>query len=244
MKPVDLPMFNLVAGPYGIANETGIYALVPHPVRIGAFRGNGETVNGYIVETMIDEAAHLAKTDPLAYRRALVSKDPRSTAVLDRVAALSHWGKVEKGRFQGIGYYQSVFYGCRLAAVVEISNGIDGIKVEHVTAVCDSGLVINPMLAERCLEGGLIFGLSNAIFEEVTLAGGAPEQHNFDSYRLIRINETPDMTVEVINFGDKPGSFGEIGVVPVGVALANAVFQATGTRLRSQPFSKSAIKFA
>jgi isoquinoline 1-oxidoreductase beta subunit len=244
MKPLDLPMFNLIAGPYGVPNEVGTYRVVPHPVRIGAFRGNGETHNGYIMETMIDEAAHAAQTDPLAYRRARVSEDARSTAVLDRVAALSRWGKVEKGRFQGVAYYQAAFYGCRLAAVVEISNGEQGIKVEHVTAVCDSGLVINPMLAERCIEGGLIFGIGNAIYEEITLAGGAPEQHNFNDYRLIRMNEAPDTTVEIINFGEKPGNFGEIGVMPVGAALANAIFKATGKRLRTQPFIKSDVKFA
>lgn len=244
MKPIDLPMFNLVGGPYAIPNETASYTVVPQSVRIGAFRGNGETHNGYIMETLIDEAAHAAKKDPLAYRRDLLAKDARSVAVIDRAATLASWGHAPAGRHQGVAYYQSVFYSCRLAAIVEISNGKDGIKVEHVTAVCDSGLAINPMLAERCLEGGLVFGLSNALFEEITLAGGAPEQHNFDDYRVMRMNETPDITVEVISFGEKPGSFGEIGVVPVGAALANAVFRATGTRLRAQAFSKSNVKFA
>jgi isoquinoline 1-oxidoreductase beta subunit len=244
MKPVDLPMFNLVGGAYAIPNETASYTVVPQAVRIGAFRGNGESHNGYVMEALIDEAAHVAKQDPLGYRRALLANDSRSVAVIDRVGVLARWGHAAAGRYQGVAFYQSAFYGCRLAAIVEVSNGKDGIKVEHVTAVCDSGLVINPMLAERCLEGGLVFGLSNALFEEITLAGGAPEQHNFDEYRVMRMNETPDITVEVISVGEKPGSFGEIGVVPVGAALANAIFQATGERLRSQPFSKSNVKFA
>jgi CO/xanthine dehydrogenase Mo-binding subunit len=244
MKPVDLPMFNLVGGAYAIPNETASYTVVPQSVRIGPFRGNGESHNGYVMETLIDEAAQAAKQDPLAYRRDLLARDARSVAVLDRAAALARWGHAAAERHQGVAFYQSAFYGCRLATIVEVYNSTDGIKVEHVTAVCDSGLVINPMLAERCLEGGLVFGLSNALFEEITLAGGAPEQHNFDEYRVMRMSETPDITVEVISVGEKPGSFGEIGVVPVCAALANAVFQATGARLRSQPYLKSIVKFA
>jgi isoquinoline 1-oxidoreductase subunit beta len=242
-KPVDLPMFSLVGSAYGIPNEAGAYVNVPLPVRIGAFRGNNDTHNGFMLETMIDEAAHVTGTDPLAYRRRLLSKDARSIAVLDRAAAIAGWGKVVAGHHQGIAYLQSEFYRCRLAVIVEVSGTADALKVERLVGVCDSGLTINPLLAERAVEAGLIFGLSNAMSERITLAGGAPEQTNFDTYQLLRIDQAPDVTVEIISVGDEPGSFGEIGTMPVGTALGNAIFSATGKRIRTQPFGANGVTF-
>ncbi|MFP3553956.1 molybdopterin cofactor-binding domain-containing protein [Paraburkholderia sp. SIMBA_049] len=243
-KPLDLPLFTLVGSSYGIPNESGTYVLTPHPVRIGAFRGNNETHNGFLLETIIDEAAHASKSDPLKYRRKLLKHDPRSTAVIDRAAELAGWGNAVPGRYQGVAFYQSEFYRCRLAVIVEVSTSEKGIKVERIVGVCDSGLVINPLLAERCIEAGMVFGLSNTLYERITLSGGAPEQRNFNDYRVLRFDETPEIKVEVISVGEQPGSFGEIGVVPVGAALGNAIFAATGDRLRSQPFSAYGAKFA
>jgi isoquinoline 1-oxidoreductase subunit beta len=242
-KPVDLPMFSLVGSAYGIPNEAGTYVNVPLPVRIGAFRGNNETHNGFLLETMIDEAAHATGADPLAYRRRLLSKDARSIAVLDRAAAIAGWGKVATGHHQGIAYLQSEFYRCRLAVIVEVSGTADALKVERLVGVCDSGLAVNPLLAERAVEAGMIFGLSNAMNERITLAGGAPEQTNFDTYQVLRIDQAPDVTVEIISVGDEPGSFGEIGTMPVGTALGNAIFSATGKRIRTQPFGANGVTF-
>jgi isoquinoline 1-oxidoreductase subunit beta len=242
-KPVDLPMFSLVGSAYGIPNEAGTYVNVPLPVRIGAFRGNNDTHNGFLLETMIDEAAHTTGADPLEYRRRLLSKDARSIAVLDRAAAIAGWGKVANGHHQGVAYLQSEFYRCRLAVIVEVSGTADALKVERLIGVCDSGLTINPLLAERAVEAGMIFGLSNAMSERITLAGGAPEQTNFDTYQVLRIDQSPDVAVEVISIGEEPGSFGEIGTMPVGTALGNAIFSATGKRIRSQPFGANGITF-
>jgi CO/xanthine dehydrogenase Mo-binding subunit len=242
-KPVDLPMFSLVGSAYGIPNEAGTYVNVPLPVRIGAFRGNNDTHNGFLLETMIDEAAHTTGADPLEYRRRLLSNDVRSIAVLDRAATIAGWGKLASGRHQGIAYLQSEFYRCRLAVIVEVSGTADALKVERLVGVCDSGLAINPLLAERAVEAGMIFGLSNAMSERITLAGGAPEQTNFDTYQVLRIDQAPDVTVEVISIGDEPGSFGEIGTMPVGAALGNAIFSATGKRIRTQPFGANGITF-
>ena len=102
---------------------------------------------------------------------------------------------------------------------------------------------INPLLAERAVEAGMIFGLSNAMSERITLAGGAPEQTNFDTYQVLRIDQAPDVTVEIISVGDEPGSFGEIGTMPVGTALGNAIFSATGKRIRTQPFGANGVTF-
>ena len=179
-KPVDLPTFDLVGSSYGIPNEAGTYVNVPLPVRIGAFRGNNDTHNGFMLELMIDDAAREAGIDPLAYRRRLLAKDARSTAVLDRAAAIAGWGKTAAGHHQGVAFWQSDFYRCRLAVIVEVSGTADALKVERLIGVCDFGLAINPMLAERAVEAGMIFGLSNAMSERITLSGGAPEQTNFD----------------------------------------------------------------
>ena len=176
-KPVDLPTFSLVGSSYGIPNEAGIYVNVPLPVRIGAFRGNNDTHNGFMLESMIDDAAREAGIDPLDYRRRLLANDGRSVAVLNRAAAIARWGKAPAGHFQGVAFWQSDFYRCRLAVIVEVSGTVDALKVERLVGVCDSGLAINPMLAERAVEAGMIFGLSNAMNERITLSGGAPEQN-------------------------------------------------------------------
>jgi len=243
-KPMDLPMFSLVGSSYGIPNEAGTYVNVPLPVRIGAFRGNNDTHNGFMLESMIDDAARAADIDPLAYRRKLLSKDARSTAVLDRAGAIAGWGKVAAGRHQGVAFWQSDFYRCRLAVIVEVSGTADALKVERLVGVCDSGLAINPMLAERAVEAGMIFGLSNAMSESVTLSDGAPEQTNFDSYQVLRIDQAPDVTVEIISVGDEPGSFGEVGTMPMCSALGNAIVSATGKRIRTTPFGGNGVTFA
>lgn len=237
-KPADLPWFDLVGSAYGIPNEAGTYVNVPLPVRIGAFRGNNDTHNGLMLESMIDEAAHTAGIDPLAYRRKLLVKDARSTAVLDRAAAVAGWGKVAAGHHQGVA-----FYGCRLVIIVEVSGTADALKVERLVGVCDSGLTINPMLAERAVEAGMIFGLSNAMSERITLSGGAPEQTNFDSYQVLRMDQAPDVTVEILSVGDEPGSFGEVGTMPMCSAVGNAIFAATGKRIRSTPFGGNGVTF-
>lgn len=238
-KPLDLPLFSLAGSFYEIPNEAGEYVLVEHPVRVGAFRGNNEVHNGFMWETLIDEAAVYAKRDPLAYRQALLAKDERSLVVLERLAKLSKWGKPKTGRFVGLSFYRSEFYRCRIAAVAELSKMKGGLKVEHIYCVADAGLIINPNLAEQNIECGLIFGLSNVMYEQITLEKGGPTQKNFGDYRLLRMSEAPETTVEVISVGDEPGSIGEIGVFPVGAAVANAIYRATGKRVRTQPFANS-----
>jgi CO/xanthine dehydrogenase Mo-binding subunit len=127
--------------------------------------------------------------------------------------------------------------------IVEVSGTADALKVERLVGVCDSGLAINPMLAERAVEAGMIFGLSNAMSERITLSGGAPEQTNFDSYQVLRIDQAPDVTVEIISVGDEPGSFGEVGTMPMCSALGNAIVSATGKRIRTTPFGGNGVTF-
>ena len=196
------------------------------------------------LKSMIDDAAREAGIDPLDYRRRLLANDGRSVAVLNRAAAIARWGKAPAGHFQGVAFWQSDFYRCRLAVIVEVSGTVDALKVERLVGVCDSGLAINPMLAERAVEAGMIFGLSNAMNERITLSGGAPEQTNFDSYQPIRIDQAPDITVEIISVGEEPGSFGEVGTMPMCSALGNAIVSATGKRIRATPFGANGVTFA
>jgi isoquinoline 1-oxidoreductase subunit beta len=113
----------------------------------------------------------------------------------------------------------------------------------RLVGVCDSGLAINPMLAERPVEAGMIFSLSNAMSENITLAGGAPEQTNFDTYQVLRMDQAPEVTVEIISVGDEPGSFGEVGTMPMCSVVGNAIFAATGKRIRTQPFGANGVTF-
>ena len=245
MKKLDVPMFGLVGTPYAIPNEAGEYVAVPMPVRIGPWRGNNESHNLFFTETIIDEAAHAAGQDPLLYRRRLVEKDARTIRVLDRAAELSGWAKSEPGRFKGVALMVSDRnWRCRLAHVVEVSLQSNRPRIERVTCVCDSGLVINPTLARQNLEGGIVFGLSTAMREQITLAGGAPEQTNFDTYELLRIDETPEIVVELIQGSDEPGAFGEVASPAVAPALGNALFRAIGRRLRALPFAANGVRFA
>jgi isoquinoline 1-oxidoreductase beta subunit len=243
-QPLDLPVLSLVASAYPIPNEYGSYRVVPHPVRIGAFRGNSDQMNGFVLDVMIDEAAHAMGQDPVAYRLKLLAADPRSAHVVQRAATLAGWGHAPAGRSQGISFVQSDFYATRIAVVVEVAKSSSGIRVTRAFAACDSGLAVNPMLCEQCIEGGIIFGLSNAMFEEITLTDGAADQKNFNDYRLMRMNEAPDIQVEIISVGETPGSIGEIGTFPVGGALCNALFKANGERHRSLPFAKNGVTFA
>src|SRR5258705_2764760 len=170
-------------------------------------------------------------------------KGGESSAVIGRAAAIAGWGKVAAGHPQGVAFWQSNFYRCRLAVIVEVSGTADALKVERMVGVCDSGLAINPMLAVRAVEAGMIFGLSNAMSERITLSGGAPEQTNFDSYQVLRMDQTPDITVELIPVGDEPGSFGEVGTMPICSALGNAIVAATGKRIRTTPFGGNGVTF-
>jgi isoquinoline 1-oxidoreductase beta subunit len=243
-KPMDLPVFGLVGSSYGIPHEDGRYVSVHFPVRVGPWRGNQELHNAFLLETTIDEAAELTGHDPLDYRLKLVAKDPRSVAVIKRAAELSGYAHPAENRFQGLCFHHSSEnWHSRMACIVELSKQDDAVKVERIILVCDSGLVINPNLARQCLEGGLIFGLSNSIHERITLEGGAPQQHNFNDYRVMRIDEAPEVIVEIFSVGDVPGAYGEISSTPVGPALGAAIFKATGKRLRAQPFALQGVKF-
>lgn len=198
------------------------------------WRAVGATQNAFFLECFIDEVAAAAGQDPVALRRHLLRDDPRALAVLNLVAEKSGWGKaLPPGRARGIAFFAS--FGSLSAHVVEASM-VDGApRVHHVTAVLDCGDVVLPDGAESQMMGGVIMGLSSALYEAVTIQDGRAEQRNFDSYRLLRHSEAPTVSVHFIRSGEALGGIGEPGLPPTAPALANAISVLTGKRIRQLP---------
>jgi isoquinoline 1-oxidoreductase subunit beta len=205
-----------------------------HHVRVGAWRSVAHSEHGFFTESFIDELAHAAKQDPLAYRLKLLADKPRHRHVLERAAALADWQTVlEQGRGRGIAVVES--FGTIVAQVAEVTI-LDGmIKVDRVFAVVDCGELINPDTAAAQIEGGVIFALSAALFDEITIRDGSVVQSNFFDYPLPKLADAPRVVVEFVESTAPIGGLGEPGVPPLAPAVANAVFAATGTRLRSLP---------
>ncbi|MDE2329589.1 MAG: xanthine dehydrogenase family protein molybdopterin-binding subunit [Bradyrhizobium sp.] len=214
----------------------------PKVVPTGFWRSVGPSHNVFVVESFIDELAHAAKQDPVAYRRALLGKSPRAKAVLDLAAERAGWGQpLPKGRGRGISL-QFVF-GSYLAQVAEVEVAKDGtVQVRRVVCAMDCGTVVNPNTVQAQLMSGAIFGTTAALYGEITLKNGRVEQTNFDTYRMIRMNEAPAIEVHIVNSSEPPGGMGETGTSGVVPAIANAIFAATGTRLRKMPVDANALK--
>lgn len=221
--------------PYGIPNTRSEWLRHDGPVPLNWWRGVGETHNIFVVESFIDELAHHAGVDPIAYRRSLLKDDPRTLHVLDRVEKLSNWGApLPPGSGRGVSIHDS--FGSHAAVVVEIKlNDIGMVSLQKVSAAVDCGVAVNPDGVVAQMQGGILFGLSAALFNGITIRNGQVQQHNFNDYRQLRLDETPEIVVEVIKSSEPPGGLGEVGTVSAAPALCNAIFDATGQRLRSLP---------
>jgi isoquinoline 1-oxidoreductase subunit beta len=220
--------------PYAVAHQSMHAVRDAHHVRKGAWRSVAHSEHGFFTESFIDELAHAASQDPFEFRRNLLSERPRHRAVLERAAALSGWGDaLPAGRGRGIALVES--FGSIVAETAEVEV-VDGrIRVVRVCAVVDCGEVINPDTAAAQIEGGVIFGLSAALFNEITIANGRVVQTNFHDHPLPKLADAPHVTVEFLKSDAPLGGLGEPGVPPIAPAIANAVFAATGQRLRSLP---------
>jgi isoquinoline 1-oxidoreductase beta subunit len=207
----------------------------PVHLRTGSWRSVASSQHGFFMESFIDELAHAAGRDPLEYRSALLSGKPRQRAVLARAAAMAGWGAaLPEGRARGIAIVEC--FGTTVAEVAEVGIEADGaIRVHRVDAAVDCGLVVNPDQALAQIQGGIVFGLSAALFHEITVRGGAVEQRSFPDYEMIRLANAPRVNVEFLESDAPMGGLGEPGVPPIAPAVANAVFALTGQRLRSLP---------
>ncbi len=206
------------------------------------WRSVGSTHTAFSTETFLDQLAEVAGVDPLDIRRKLLAKHPRHLGVLELAAEKAGWGKpLAPGRARGLAVHES--FHSFVAHVVEVSAGEDGLpKVEKVVVAADCGIPINRDVIKAQLEGGMGFGLSAALFASVDLEDGRVVQSNFHDYRVLRINEMPDVEVHIVPSKEKPTGIGEPGTPPIAPAIANAWSKLTGQRVFTLPFSHSAAK--
>ncbi len=223
-----------VSVPYAIANLRMAESRTDPGLPTGAWRSVAASQNAFAVESFIDELADAAGADPYEYRRALLAEAPRHRAVLERAAEASGWGEALPADWgRGIAVYHS--YGSWVAQVAEVSVQNGAFRVERVVCVVDCGVAIDPQGIEAQMEGGIAFGLSAALKEHISLEQGAVVEKDFRAYPLLRFSEMPEVEIHIISSQQSPGGVGEPGVPPVAPAVANALFAATGLRLRRLP---------
>ena len=232
---VDPFMTEAAAVPYAIPNQRVDVVIHDTGLRVGYWRSVSHALNAFANESFIDELAIAAKKDPLEYRRALLAKEPRYLAVIDIAAKKSGWSApAPAGRFRGVAVMEG--YGTYLALVAECSVTGTDINVHKVTVAADLGAMVNPNIVRQQIESSVIFGLSAALFGEITLKDGVVEQNNFNDYPVVRMNQSPEIDITLVQNGsDKPGGIGEPVTAMIGPAVANAVFAGTGKRLRKLP---------
>jgi isoquinoline 1-oxidoreductase subunit beta len=232
--------------PYALANIRIEYVRQEPPGIPTAFwRGVGPTHNIFVVESFIDELAMAAKQDPFEYRRALLGKSPRAKAVLELAAEQAGWGQPLPPRSgRGIALLRA-FGETFIAEVAEVSVSTEGeVRVQRVVCAVDCGTIVNPDTVKAQMESGIIFGITAALFGEITIKDGRVEQGNFDDYRMLRINEAPLIDVHLVKSTEAPGGVGEPGTSAVIPAVANAIFAATGKRVRKLPIDTAQLKSA
>ncbi|MFI5280004.1 MAG: molybdopterin cofactor-binding domain-containing protein [Gemmatimonadales bacterium] len=221
--------------PYDLPNMLVDYVRQEPPgIPTAWWRGVGPTANVFVVESFMDELASAAHRDPVDYRRALLTGSPRARAVLELAAERSGWGRpLPAGRARGVALLHA--FGSFVAQVAEVSLEGGEVRVQRVTCAVDCGMVVNPDTVAAQMQGGIIFGLTAALFGEITIAKGRVEQTNFGDYRIMRLNEAPAVDVHIVPSGEAPGGIGEPGTSASMPALTNALFALTGTRIRRLP---------
>ncbi len=211
----------------------------PEVIPVSWWRGVGPLRSTYAVESFIDELAHNAKVDPVEYRLSLMQEQPRAQAVLKKAAEIADW-KTPLPAGHGRGVAVSAVFGSFVATIVELEvQANKGMRIKRLITVVDCGFATNPRSVESQMEGGTLFGLSAALFNEILIEKGQVVQTNFHAYRQIRMSDAPPVEVHVIKSEESPGGVGETGAVPAAAALVNAVFAASKVRERRLPLSRS-----
>jgi isoquinoline 1-oxidoreductase beta subunit len=230
--------------PYDFPNLRVEYARREPGVKVWFWRSVGHSQNLFFIESFIDEMAAAAGRDPYEFRRGLLVKQPRYRGVLELAAQKANWGKpLPAGVHRGIAVAQS--FGSYVAEVAEVSVGRDGkVKVHRVVSAVDCGMTVNPEIVKRQIESAIVYGLSAALYGRITFKDGKVEQSNFHDYPVLRIDEMPKVEVHIAASTEAPGGIGEPGLPPLAPALANAIFAATGKRLRKLPIDPGDLKLA
>ena len=221
--------------PYAIPNLQVELVTATSAVPVAPWRSVGHSQTGFVTEAFLDELAAAGKQDPVALRRRLLANAPRYLGVMELAVSKSDWGKpMPAGSGRGIAVHAMT--GSYVAQIAEVTVANNVIRVNKVICAVDCGVVINPDTLAAQMEGAIIYGLTCALKNEITVAGGMIEQANFNTYPMLRLSEAPRVEVYTVPSGEAPGGIGEPGVPPIAAAVANAVFAATGKRLRKLPF--------
>jgi isoquinoline 1-oxidoreductase beta subunit len=242
-KGIDIDAIDCAADiPYDIPNLRVEYVRdEPPAVPTGFWRGVGPNNNVFAIESFMDELAKKSNKDPVAFRRDLLGKSPRLKAALELAASKAGWGNPLPAR-TGRGIAVQTAFGSFIATVAEAEVDANGeVHVHRIVSAVDTGIVVNPDTVEAQLQGGLIFGLTAALYGKITIARGRVQQSNFNDYRMLRINEIPQIEVHLIKSGEAPGGIGETGVTAAPPALGNALFAATGIRVRRLPIDPDVL---
>jgi isoquinoline 1-oxidoreductase subunit beta len=242
-KGIDIDAIDSAADmPYDIPNLRVEYVRdEPPAVPTGFWRGVGPNNNVFAIETFIDELAKKSSKDPVAFRRDHLDKEPRLRAALDLAAEKSGWGSPLPAR-TGRGVGVQVAFGSFIATVTQAHVDEHGqIRLQRIVMAVDTGIAVNPDTVIAQLQGGMVFGLTAALYGDISIKKGRVQQSNFHDYRMLRINEMPQIEVHVIKSGESPGGIGEAGTTAASAALGNALFAATGVRLRRLPIDRDVL---
>jgi isoquinoline 1-oxidoreductase beta subunit len=228
--------------PYAIPNVQVELHSPRLPVPVLWWRSVGHSHTAFVVESFLDELAAGAGQDPYRFRRGLLAGHPRRLAVLDLVAQRAGWGTpAPEGRHRGIAVHKS--FGSYVAQVAEVSVDDRGrVRVHRVVCAIDCGSVVNPNTVAAQMEGGIVFGLSAALYDKITFDKGRVRESNFDDYPMVRLSDSPEVEVHIVPSDAPPSGVGEPGVPPIAPAVANAVFAATGKRIRRLPMTSEPIQ--
>jgi isoquinoline 1-oxidoreductase beta subunit len=229
--------------PYDVPNLTVNYTRQEVGIDVGYMRSVSHAINCFAIESFMDELAAAAGKSPYEFRAKLLAKKPRHLRVLEEVATLAQLGSAPPGRHQGLALMEG--YTTHVAQVAEISIENGTLEIHKITCVVDCGQMVNPRIVQSQIEGGIVFGLSAALWGDVTIKAGRVQLQNFDTYRVLRSNEMPLIEIKLLDSDAPPGGIGEPSVALVAPALGNAMFAATGKRVRALPLTaQKSVKIA